>query len=143
MLKLEKIFKKLNESKVKYLLIGGLASILYGVPRTTIDIDIFIAIDKTNIKKTIEALKSLNFFCEPKELEEIIAQGGVTFFNEHNVDVLISLPGTDFHTLWNRKSVVKYHGTVINVISKKDHILLLKRIGRKKDLEDARVLSEE
>ena len=61
MLELEEIFKKLNENNIKYLVVGGLASILYGVPRTTADIDITVMPTKNNLKKIITSLKELGF----------------------------------------------------------------------------------
>jgi hypothetical protein len=43
------ILEGLHESKVKYLIVGGLSVNLYGVPRVTQDIDIIIAMGKKNI----------------------------------------------------------------------------------------------
>jgi len=36
------VFKSLEEHQVEYVLIGGYAVILYGLPRGTNDIDIFV-----------------------------------------------------------------------------------------------------
>ena len=36
------LYKSLNRHKVKYLLVGGMAAVLYGSPRLTKDVDIFI-----------------------------------------------------------------------------------------------------
>ena len=43
--RLQDVFKCLKKHKVKYLVIGGIAAILYGVPRATPDLDILIAVD--------------------------------------------------------------------------------------------------
>jgi len=37
--RLKEIFKSFQEHEVKYLVIGGIASILYGVPRATLDLE--------------------------------------------------------------------------------------------------------
>ena len=38
----EDVLKALNKCKADYVVFGGMAAILYGVPRTTMDIDIMI-----------------------------------------------------------------------------------------------------
>jgi len=47
----------LNAHKVQYLLIGGYAVGYYGHPRTTADIDIWIAIDIENTQKMKDVFK--------------------------------------------------------------------------------------
>lgn len=49
----------LEDRKVEYILIGGFAVVLHGMPRTTQDIDIFIRPEKNNIEKLKEALHSV------------------------------------------------------------------------------------
>ena len=50
------IIDSLEEEKVDYVLIGGFAVILYGLPRATQDIDIFISQKKENIERLQKAL---------------------------------------------------------------------------------------
>ena len=50
------IFKKFNELKIDYLIVGGLAVNLHGVPRMTYDIDIMIKLEKKNISKIVKQL---------------------------------------------------------------------------------------
>lgn len=50
------IFDSLNKGKVEYVLIGGFAVILYGLPRVTEDIDLFIDPDEDNIERLKDAL---------------------------------------------------------------------------------------
>lgn len=52
------IFSQLEKHEVEYVLIGGFAVILYGLPRLTNDIDLFIKPDEENINKLKNALKS-------------------------------------------------------------------------------------
>ena len=56
-----KLYKSLNRNRVKYLIIGGIACIIYGVPRTTLDIDIFIEVSLKNAERLLKALKEINF----------------------------------------------------------------------------------
>jgi len=55
----ERILRELSKQKVKYLVIGGVAVNLRGYFRATGDLDIFISLDKSNLKKFIVAVKSL------------------------------------------------------------------------------------
>lgn len=50
------VIDSLEEEKVDYVLIGGFAVILYGLPRATQDIGIFISQKKENIEKLQKAL---------------------------------------------------------------------------------------
>ncbi len=103
-MELERIIAALAERKVKYLLIGGHASIIHGVPRTTTDINITILPSPSNLKHCIEALKSVGMSSDTEDADEIIGQGGITFTNERDVDVLTALPvGEDFNRLWKNR----------------------------------------
>jgi hypothetical protein len=53
------VLDALTGFKVKYILIGGVAEILHGVERLTRGIDIFIKMDRDNIKRLREALHSI------------------------------------------------------------------------------------
>lgn len=54
------VYRSLNSHKVRYLVIGGLAVNLYGLPRSTKDMDIFIEHQIANCKKLLQAFKSIN-----------------------------------------------------------------------------------
>ena len=55
----ERIFKKFNLNRLKYLIIGGIAVNLHGFSRATGDLDILISLEDKNIEKFIKAIKSL------------------------------------------------------------------------------------
>jgi predicted nucleotidyltransferase len=50
------IIDALEREKVNYILVGGFAVVLYGLPRATQDLDIFIDLKKDNIEKLQKAL---------------------------------------------------------------------------------------
>lgn len=54
-----KIIDALEKEKVDYILIGGFAMVLYGMPRATQDIDIFIRCREENIERLQRALYSV------------------------------------------------------------------------------------
>jgi hypothetical protein len=54
-----KIFRALEEKEVEYILVGGVAVVLQGLPRATEDVDIFIKVEKENVGRLREALMSV------------------------------------------------------------------------------------
>jgi hypothetical protein len=61
----------LTREGVDYILIGGFAVILYGLPRTTQDIDIIVKPDKINVAKLKHALKAV---FEDTSIDEITSE---------------------------------------------------------------------
>ncbi len=53
--RLGEVFSCLEKRKVKYLVIGGVAASVHGVPRPTYDLDILIEATLTNVKKMLAA----------------------------------------------------------------------------------------
>lgn len=46
----------LNKNEVEYLLLGGWAVGIYGAPRATADLDIFVSINDNNLDKLLKSL---------------------------------------------------------------------------------------
>jgi len=44
------ILKKMNEKGVRYIVVGGIAVNLYGIPRMTYDIDLMLDLEDKNLK---------------------------------------------------------------------------------------------
>lgn len=53
------VLEALGKEEVDYILVGGFAVILYGMPRVTQDIDIFVQMNPGNIGKLRKALKNV------------------------------------------------------------------------------------
>jgi hypothetical protein len=45
------IFKRLNEKKIKYIVVGGIAVNLYGIPRMTYDLDLLLDLEDENLRR--------------------------------------------------------------------------------------------
>ena len=54
--RLRDVFKSLQEFNVQYVVIGGIAAVLHGVPRATFDLDILIDATPENAQKLLDAL---------------------------------------------------------------------------------------
>ncbi len=134
---LEDVFAALNRARVRYLLIGGLASILHGVPRTTTDIDIALDPRPENVRRALRALGRITLVADTDDVKDILGQGGVTASNDLSVDLLTALPVGRFADVWRRRVTLRYHGVRAPSVSKRDQIRLLRAAGRPRDLEDA------
>ena len=142
MMLLPKDFKELlqllNSKKVEYLVVGGYAVALYGYPRATGDMDIWIAISKDNAHKTVEALKEFGFNTPQlkKELflekEKNIRMGNPPL----RIEILTSIDGVEFTECYRNKNTVTIDGIGMNFISLEDLKKNKKASGRYQDLAD-------
>ncbi|HCA82483.1 MAG TPA: hypothetical protein DEP18_01760 [Flavobacteriales bacterium] len=55
------LFKGLQYKNVRYLICGGLAMNLYGVPRMTADIDLLLDLNKSNTDNFSSVLKEMGY----------------------------------------------------------------------------------
>jgi tRNA nucleotidyltransferase/poly(A) polymerase len=138
---LKDVFSSLQRHKVRYIVIGGIAAVLYGVPRATFDLDILIDAKPENARKLLEA------FLEAKlgtaaltTAEEIISQEITIFKDRVRIDVQTSTPGLKFEEAWERRETMQYQKQKFYVASRNDLILSKRAAGRPVDLEDVRLL---
>jgi hypothetical protein len=152
------ILESFYKNKIRYLLVGGLALNLHGVPRTTFDMDIIIPSDKINSGKLINAIKELNYvprlpvdplkMADPEVLKDWIENKNMKAFsfyhkidNARVIDIVLVHP-LGFDEAEARKKVFTFRGIEIPVLSIDDLIEMKKFSGRPKDLSDAEMLRE-
>lgn len=146
------LFKKLEESNVRYLICGGLAVNIYGIPRMTADIDLLLDFERNNIDKFESILKSLNYQpslpislsslsdeVKRKELKKEKNLIAFSFFNSisniMSVDVLMESP-LGFEEMWNQREVRAVEKYQVNLVSVKHLIEMKKFTGRSQDEQD-------
>ena len=54
--RLRDVFRSFQRHEVRYVVIGGIASVLYGVPRATFDLDILIEATPENADRLLQAM---------------------------------------------------------------------------------------
>lgn len=146
------LFKTLKAYEVDYLLIGGLAMNLHGVPRMTMDVDLVIALDMSNIAKLINCVQELGLYPSvPVKLEDLAdVDRREALFVEKNLialslisdrpatptlDIVIHHP-LDFQKAFARLVRRDISGTPVMLASIEDMITLKKTAGRAQDLSD-------
>jgi hypothetical protein len=135
------VFASFQRHNVRYLVIGGIAAILYGVPRATFDLDILVEATPDNAKQLLDALLEAGLgTASLTNVEELLANEITVFKDWVRIDVLTTAPGIDFQEAWERRETMEYQGQRFSVASRKDLISSKKALGRAVDLEDVRLL---
>ncbi|MEJ5309951.1 MAG: DUF6036 family nucleotidyltransferase [Anaerolineae bacterium] len=138
---LKAVFASLQQHNVKYLVIGGIAAVLYGVPRATFDLDILIEATSENAQRLLDALEAARFGTAALTSADDLLAHEITIFRDWvQVDVQTATPGIDFATAWHNRETLKYQGQEFYVVCKADLIASKQAAGRPKDLEDVRLL---
>lgn len=142
--RLVKVFASLNSRDVKYIVIGGIASTLYGVPRATFDLDILIEATPENAQRLLDALLDAQLGTAALTSSEELLANVITMFQDRvRIDVQTSTPGIDFETAWQRRETMTYSGQQFFVLSRDDLIASKRAAGQPVDLEDVRILEED
>ena len=139
--RLKDVFKSFQQHEVRYVVIGGIAVVLYGVPRATFDLDILIEATLENAQRLLDALIDAGMGTATlTNVDEILANEITIFQDRVRIDVQITTPGLQFETAWERKQNMKYQGQTFYVVSLGDLIRSKRAAGRDVDLEDVRLL---
>ncbi len=141
---LQTVFASLQKNKVRYLVIGGIAAVLYGVPRATFDLDLLIDATLSNSQKLLKAFLEAGLGTASLTSAEDILAHEITIFRDRvRIDVQTKTPGVTFSTVWKRREQMKFHDQYFWVISKQDLVASKLAAGRPIDLDDVRLLSLE
>jgi tRNA nucleotidyltransferase/poly(A) polymerase len=135
------VFKSFQKYNVRYLVIGGIAAVLYGVPRATFDLDIIIEASEENACHLLEALLDVGLGTASLTNKEEILSNEITVFKDRvRIDVQTKTPGLIFEDAWKRKQTMNYHGQEFHVACLEDLVASKKAAGRAIDFEDVRLL---
>ncbi|MBI2835590.1 MAG: hypothetical protein HYX76_14300 [Acidobacteria bacterium] len=139
--RLQDVFASLQRNDVRYLVIGGIASVLHGVPRATFDLDILIDAARDNAQRLLDALLAAGLGTAALTTAAEILANEITVFRDRvRIDVQTSTPGLRFEDAWSRKVEMRYQGQSFFVASREDLIASKRAAGRPVDLEDVRLL---
>jgi hypothetical protein len=150
------ILEGLFKQKIRYLIIGGLGVNLYGVPRTTQDIDLIISMDRDNVLRLTALLKSLGYrprlpvnpesLADPAEVKDWIEHRNMKAFSFIHgesaykvVDIVLVHP-LDFEKAFEHRTVKSVQGVEFNLASIDDLIASKSFSGRPQDLSDIALL---
>jgi predicted nucleotidyltransferase len=152
----EPLFRALNDGGVRYVVVGGLAVVLHGHARLTVDVDLVVDLDEVEAMKAIDVLIAAGLwprvpvdprgFADPNIRQDWIRNRRMQVFSMFDpsnplraVDLFVDhqLPFSD---LWSRSELVDIGGTMVRVASIADLIHLKRLSARPLDLDDIQQL---
>jgi hypothetical protein len=139
--RLKDVFASFQRHEVRYVVIGGIASVLYGVPRATFDLEILIEATPENSQRLLDALLETGMgTASLTNVDEILSNEITIFKDRVRIDVQTSTPGLNFQDAWAHRNTLEYQGQSFYVASREDLISSKKAAGSDVDLDDVRLL---
>lgn len=144
-----KIIDKFNRENLDYVLVGAAALVVHGLPRSTLDIDIYIPAKEQTLHKLFQLASSLGLESEQKAILNI-AHSPKLFANQwicfsyKNQDILdIFLAEENEFNRLSKNSELKWDKNIsIRVASLKDIEAMKKASGRPRDIADLELIKE-
>ena len=138
---LQTLFASFQKHDVKYLVIGGIAAVLYGVPRATFELDVLIEPSAQNAEPLLKAMIDAGLGTASLTTVKDVLSKEITIFTDRiRLDVQTSTPGLVFEDAWARRVTMNYKGQALEVVSLRDLIASKRAAGRDVDLQDVRML---
>jgi hypothetical protein len=139
--RLQGVFASFQKHNVKYVIIGGIAAILHGVPRATFDLDILIEATPENSQRLLDALLDAGLGTAVLTTVEDLLLHEITIFRDKiRIDVQTETPGIRFQEAWDKRETMDFEGQSFFVVTREDLIASKLAAGRAVDLEDVRML---
>ncbi len=152
------VFELLNDAQVRYVVAGGVATVLHGYARLTADIDLMVDLDPEELRKSIDALAKYGMiprlpvdpydFAEPNIRRHWIEEKNMRVFSLWkpdepllSVDLFVEHP-IEFDLIWSRSELIALGSVSVRVVSIPDLIALKRLANRPQDLTDIEKLLE-
>lgn len=79
---LDTFIRPLNDHSIRYIITGSVASMVYGEPRLTNDVDVVLDITRSDIHKLVRAFPETDYYLPPTEvIETELSRGSRGHFN--------------------------------------------------------------
>ena len=152
----EDALRALAEAGVRFVVVGGVAVVLQGHARLTVDLDVVLDLDAANVRAALEVLDGMGLrprlpvavwdFADADVRAGWVRDRGLVVFSLHDprnglreVD-LFADPPIPYEDLAARAVVVDLDGVAVAVASVADLIAMKRRAGRAQDLADVAAL---
>lgn len=128
----------LLEENVRFLLVGAYAVAVYGYPRATKDIDLFVRAVPENASNLIRALTRFGAPLAGVSESDFSTEGVVLQIGNspRRIDILTRISGIDFEQAFTNRKIISVEGMEVPVISVEDLIANKRATGRLQDLAD-------
>lgn len=150
------LFRTLQEERVDYVVVGGLAINLHGVERATMDVDLALAMDEGNLRRFLNVAMRLKLkpslpvpleaLCDAKQIDTWVREKNLVAFSLQagspttpTVDIMVR-PALPFDRMYRNRIEKDLGGVRLNLASIEDLIVLKTGTGRKQDASDIEAL---
>lgn len=137
----------LLDAEARFLVVGAHAVAAQGVPRATIDLDVWVEPTTTNAQRVWQALTAfgaplaaLGLTLEDFSRPDTVVQFGVA---PVRIDVLTAISGVpSFDEAWSRRTEHAVRGRIVPFLGRPDLLANKRASGRHKDKGDLEALGE-
>jgi len=137
---------ELVKAEARFLIVGAHALGVHGVPRATVDLDIWIDASPANAKRVWAALAAFGAPLDTLQIREthltqpdMVAQFGLP---PYRIDILTSISGVSFGEAWDERIEDVFYDVRVPFIGRTALIRNKRASGRRKDLADLEALGE-
>jgi hypothetical protein len=140
----EKLLAGLARSGIDFAVVGGLAVVLNGYPRLTLDADILVQNSPENLNKLLEYLKTWGEGCarELKVGDFNVEQGSIRISEDFDLDVFVTMRGKSLDDFRPNLCYFASDDVQIAYLSPVDLIFLKEGSWREKDQLDVSAMKE-
>lgn len=152
------LFRELQKHDVRYVVVGGLAVVLHGYARATVDVDLVLALDEANLSrflKTAQALQlkpslpvKIEALCDAAQVDEWVREKHMIAFalrspspTAPTIDIIVR-PKIPFGDMYANRVQKTLEDVTVALASIDDLIVLKTGTGRLRDEYDVRILTE-
>jgi len=138
----KEFLKLLNSGGVEYLVVGGYAVAFHGHPRSTGDLDIWIATSPENVSRVRAALTAFGFSQELVASAPLDVEGKVIRMGRPplRIELLTGISGVVFDACYRRRAAQVVDGVAVVFISRADLLANKRAAGRTQDIADVEQL---
>ena len=137
---LQLVCEFLNENKIEYVIVGGVAVMYHGVPRTTVDIDFILKLEDERISTFVIFLNSKGFAASTEDIRAALKEKShsTSFFRNSLLRLDIQGVNSEFDRMTlERATSVDMFGTSIKIGTAEDTLVNKILFQGEQDLRDA------
>jgi hypothetical protein len=138
------LFAALNDARAEFLIVGGYALAVHGVPRFTKDLDVWIKANSDNGQRVWEALDKFGAPFGDLTIQDLSSPGIVFQMGlpPNRIDIITAIDGVEFQEAWENRVSSAYGDQPVMVIGIEELIRNKEATGRPQDALDAKTLRQ-
>lgn len=133
-------------ARVRFLVIGAHALAVHGVPRATVDFDVWVDPTPENAQRVWQALAqfgapldALDVTVSDLSTPDLVVQLGLP---PNRIDLLTSVSGLTFEDAWTSRTISDFEGLPTPFLDRKSLVRNKRATGRTRDLADVEALGD-